>query len=215
MLKKPKITMKYPIIEIVFEKEIESEKKILIEKYWSFENKTFLNRPTEINLEYKITQHRLNQSLEYSEYYLNFGNCTECNLINKIRVRNQTEANLKINNCYYHFFCSVCRTNLQNELKFLDKINKKNLELNYSFKHKLWEKLNYDEYTFLRAINKLKTWEKINKEILEKYKKYCFENLTKLKKMNLINYNGQEEIFILPELGKILEENKILNIHEI
>lgn len=207
--------MKYPLIEIHSKSNLTEDEKNSIKEYWSFGNKSSNENLTQIKLNFIVNEIEFTESSQNIISIINYGDCNDCKSENKIQIANKTEARHKIENYYYYYFCSECRQKVQNEIKNLPENKAKYFELKYAFHYKLWEKLNNDELTFLKAINYVKTWKRVYKEIILLNTNYAFPIFYKLVKINLIHYyedilTNQKKIYILPELEKFLLENKNL-----
>lgn len=207
--------MKYPLIEIHSKSNLTEDEKNSIKEYWSFGNKSSNENLTEIKLNFIVNEIEFTENIKNIISLINYGECSDCKSDNKIQIANKTEARQKIENYYYYFFCAKCRQEVQNEIKNLPENKAKSFELKYAFEHKLWEKLNNDELTFLKAVNYVKTWKRVYKEIIMLNTNYAFPIFNKLVKINLIYYyedifTNQKMIYILPELEKFLLYNKNL-----
>lgn len=207
--------MKYPIIEIHSKKIITDEERSSIEEYWSYKYIYAGINLNEIKLKFIRSEIEFEFSFESTYAIINYGECSDCKSENKIHIKNKTEGRQKIMNYYYYYFCEDCREFMNNKLKKLSTTDAVKLQLDYAYHHKLWEKLDNDELTFLKAVNYLKTWSRVYWEIIEPNANYGWEVFNKLVKINLIYYydnivTKQKQIYILPELHKYLLENKNL-----
>ena len=207
--------MKYPLIEIHSKNSLGDDEKNSIKEYWSYGKKSSNENLTQIKLTFIVNVIELTENIQNIIPIINYGECNDCKFENKIQIANKTEARQKLENYYYYYFCSECRQKVQTEIKNLPENKAKYFELQYAFKHKLWEKLKDDELTFLKAINYVKIWKKVYKEIIMPNTNYAFPIFNKLVKINLIHYyedifTNQKKIYILPELEKFLMDNKNL-----
>lgn len=206
--------MKQPKIHITQSPHASDTSEQISEAYWHNIERQFTYSVDELAKRFDLSLKEIYAIIANNDIYIDFGFCKACNDNNLTPVKNRTRAKQVLDNLYYYFFCSTCRERAKEFCKKLDDMETKMVWMRLSFKYQLWEELNKDEMSFLKAIYYLKTWNRIYNEIIKLDLDYSFKILHKLDKMQLIYYindelTGQIEIKMLEDLKNLIKQKII------
>ncbi|MCK7591322.1 hypothetical protein M0G43_12110 [Subsaxibacter sp. CAU 1640] len=207
--------MKYPYLKIDFKENIDEGTIAIISRYWELKDGVFINSPTALRSEIKITQPKLNSVVkDNSQTVLYIEDCVECGNPIGIEVTTQSTAKKKLENT--RFQCLDCQTKFNQENKEIPAENKKIHRLEYAIKYRMWNKLTREELAVLNKIIEVDNYKNLNKELIQSNPNYYWLIIEKLNRLSLIDVQREDNyvktIYFLPELAVAMQINPRKNI---
>ena len=186
-------------------------------EYWFLKNNVFENTPAFLKEKYQITQHKLTKIVtDYSDALLRLEPCLECGSFICYPVSSQTEANQKINNHYYHYFCDRCKSRLNREIKLLDCDQSKLHKMRHAYKFKIWTRLEENELIIFKSVLAINSWTEFYREVVCLDFETIMPIVSKMAEIHLIDLyrnpltNRIRELYILPQVLEFFNQADLI-----